>query len=118
MEGVEDQAGVAGADLVGCETADHFVDSVLQVRLAGGELEAKGLTATAAPGWVVGRLAGGVVVVARRLLAGGRAEAQRCPPSKMWVQRVRISLMTSMVLFMDTPSPGVLSCAKSSEEKA
>jgi hypothetical protein len=24
----------------------------------------------------------------------------------MWVQRVRMSLMTSMVLFMSTPSPG------------
>lgn len=31
---------------------------------------------------------------------------ERWPPSKMWVQRVRMSLMTSMVLFMGTPSPG------------
>jgi hypothetical protein len=48
VEGVEDQASVAGTDLVGGETPDHFVDGV-------------------------------------------------------WV---RMSLMTSMVLFMSTPSLG------------
>ena len=59
VEGVEDQAGVAGADLVGCETPDHFVDGVLEVRLARGELEVKRLTATATPAGVLVRLAGG-----------------------------------------------------------
>ena len=29
VEGVEDQAGVTAADLVGGETANHFVDGVL-----------------------------------------------------------------------------------------
>jgi hypothetical protein len=56
VEGVEDQAGVAGADLVGGETPDHFIDGVLEVRLAGGEREGEGLAATAAPGWVLDRL--------------------------------------------------------------
>jgi predicted nucleotide-binding protein len=50
VEGVEDQAGVAGADLVGGETADHFVDDVLEVRLGGREREGKGLTAAVAVG--------------------------------------------------------------------
>jgi hypothetical protein len=31
VKGVEDQAGVAGADLVGGETPDHFIDGVLEV---------------------------------------------------------------------------------------
>ena len=73
VQGSEDQASVAGADLVGGETADHFVDGVPEVRLAGGELEVEGLTATAAPGWVLDRLAVWVVVVAEGLaLEGGR----------------------------------------------
>lgn len=73
VEGVEDQAGLAGADLVGGETTDHFVDGVLQVRLAGGEREGERLTATAAAGWVLDRLAGGVVVVAEGFAPeGGR----------------------------------------------
>ena len=64
---------MAGADLVGRETADHFVDGVLQVRLAGGEWEGEGWAATAAPGWVLDWLAGGVVVVAEGFaLEGGR----------------------------------------------
>jgi hypothetical protein len=54
VEGVEDQAGVAGADLVGGETADHFVDDVLEVRLGGREREGKGLT---------GRLRWGAIIV-------------------------------------------------------
>jgi len=29
VEGVEDQAGVAGTDLVGGETPNHFIDGVL-----------------------------------------------------------------------------------------
>jgi hypothetical protein len=64
---------VAGTDLVGRETPDHFVDGVLQVRLAGGEWEGEGLAATAAPGWVLNRLAVRVVVVAEGFaLEGGR----------------------------------------------
>jgi hypothetical protein len=31
VEGVEDQASVAGTDLVGGETQDHFIDGVLEV---------------------------------------------------------------------------------------
>ena len=76
MEGVEDQASVAGADLVGGETPDHFVDGVLEVRLAGGEWEGEGLTATAALAGILDGLAGGVVVVAESFaLEGGRGAA-------------------------------------------
>ena len=72
MEGFEDQAGAAGADLVGGETPDHFVDGVLEARLGGGEWEGEALTATAAAGFLDG-LAGGVVVVAEGFaLEGGR----------------------------------------------
>ena len=64
---------MAGADLVGGETADHFVDGVLEVRLAGGEWEVEGLAATALRGWVWEGFAGGVVVVAEGFaLEGGR----------------------------------------------
>ena len=73
VEGVEDQAGVAAADLVGGETPDYFVDGVLEVRLAGGEREVEGLAATATPAGVLDRLAIGVVVVAEGFaLEGGR----------------------------------------------
>ena len=41
---------MAGADLVGGETPDDFVDGVLEFRLGGGEREGEGLTATAGPG--------------------------------------------------------------------
>jgi phosphoribosylaminoimidazole (AIR) synthetase len=61
VEGVEDQAGVAGADLIGGETANHFVDGVLEVRLAGGEWEVEGLATTAAPAGVWEGFAGGVI---------------------------------------------------------
>ena len=64
---------MAGADLVGGETPDHFVDGVLEIRLARGEREGEGLTATAAPGWVLDGLVGGMVVVAEGFaLEGGR----------------------------------------------
>jgi hypothetical protein len=64
---------VAAADLVGGETPDHFIDGVLEVRLAGGEREVEGLAATATPAGVLDRLAIGVVVVAEGFaLEGGR----------------------------------------------
>ncbi len=63
---------MAGADLVGGEAADHFVDGVLQVLLAGGEWEVEAVTATTAARFL-GRLAFGVVVVAEGfVLEGGR----------------------------------------------
>jgi len=64
VEGVEDQASVAGTDLVGGETPDHFIDGLLEVGLGGGEREGEGLTATAAPAGVWEGLAVGVVIVA------------------------------------------------------
>jgi hypothetical protein len=75
VEGVEDQVGLAWADLVGGETVNHFVDGALEVRLSGGEREVEGLAATAAAG-ILDRLAGGVVVVAEGFaLEGGRSTA-------------------------------------------
>jgi hypothetical protein len=62
---------VAVGDLVGGETADHFIDGVLEVRLAGGEWEVEGLAATSAGVWE--GLAVWVVVVAEGFaLEGGR----------------------------------------------
>ncbi len=76
VEGVEDQAGLTGTDLVGGETADHFVDGVLEVRLTRGELEVEGLTASAAPAGVWEGLAVWVVVIAEGFaLEGGRGAA-------------------------------------------
>ena len=113
VEGGEDQAGMAGADLVGGETADHFVDGFLEVRLAGWEREVEPVAAAAAR--FLGGFAVGVVVVAEGFaLEGGRG--------------------ASVASFEDVgaegadvlddfdghgyPLPGVLSCAKSSDEKA
>ncbi|HEX4576174.1 MAG TPA: hypothetical protein VH117_02390 [Edaphobacter sp.] len=58
VESGEDLAGVAGADLVGREKADHFVDCVLEVGLAGGEREGEPATAAAAPGGFSGQACG------------------------------------------------------------
>jgi len=67
---------VAGADLVGGEAADHFVDGVLEARLGGGEREVESATATAAVEGIPDGLAGGVVVVAEGFaLEGGRGAA-------------------------------------------
>jgi hypothetical protein len=61
-----------GTDLVSGETADHFVDGVLGVRLAGGEWEVEGSSATATAGGIPDWLAGGVVVIAEGFaLEGG-----------------------------------------------
>ena len=76
VECVEDQAGLAGTDLVGGEAANYFVDGVLEVRLTGWEREVEGLAATAAAGGVLDGLSGGVVVVAEGFtLEGGRGAA-------------------------------------------
>ena len=117
MEGVEDQAGVAGADLVGGETADHFVDGVLEVGLAGGEWEGEGLTATAAADGISYGPAGGVVVVAEGFaLEGGRGAAVTSFED-MGAEGADV-LDDFDGLVHGYPLPGVLSCAKSSDKKA
>jgi len=117
VQGVEDQAGLAGADLVGGETADHFVDSVLEVRLAGGEWEVEGLTATAARGWVLDRLAVGVVVVAEGFALEGGLGALVASFEDVGAEGADV-LNDFDGLVHGYPLPGVLSCAKSSVEKA
>ena len=63
---------MASADLIGGDAADHFVDGVLEVRLAGGEWEVEGLTSAAAAVGFFDWFAGGVVVVAEGFaLEGG-----------------------------------------------
>ncbi|HEX3374771.1 MAG TPA: hypothetical protein VHS13_11230 [Edaphobacter sp.] len=117
MEGVEDQASVASADLVGGETPDHFVDGVLEVRLARGEREGEGLAATAAPAGVLDGLAGGVVVVAEGFaLEGGRGAAVASFEDVS--AEIADVLDDFDGLVHGCPLPGVLSCTKSSEEKA
>jgi hypothetical protein len=117
VEGVEDQASVAGTDLVGGETANYFVDGVLEVRLAGGEWEVEGLAATAASAGVWEAFAGGVVVVAEGFeLEGGRGAAVA---SFEDVGAEGADVLDDFDgLVHGYPLPGVLSCAKSSEEKA
>jgi len=108
---------VAGADLVGGETPDHFVDGVLEVRLAGGELEGEGLAATAVADGILDGLAGGVVVVAEGFaLEGGRGAAVA---SFEDVGAEGADVLDDFDgLVHGYPLPGVLSCAKSSAEKA
>jgi hypothetical protein len=117
VEGVEDQANVAGADLVGGETPDHFVDCVLEVRLAGGEWEVDGLAATAAPGWVLDRLAVWVVVVAEGFALEGGRGASVASFEDVGAEGADV-LDDFDGLVHGYPLPGVLFCAKSSEEKA
>ena len=108
---------MAVADLVGCETANHFVDGVLEVRVAGGEWEVKGLAATAAPGWVLDRLAGGVVVVAEGFALEGGRGASVASFEDVGAEGADV-LDDFDGLVHEYPLPGVLSCAKSSEKKA
>ena len=113
----EDHAGAAVSDLVGGEAANYFVDGVLEVRLAGGEWEGEGLTATAAPGWVCEGLAVGVVVVAEGFaLEGGRGASVA---SFEDVSAEGADVLDDFDgLVHEYPLPGVLCCAKSSDEKA
>jgi hypothetical protein len=113
VEGVEDQASVAGADLVGGETPNNFVDDVLEVRLAGGEWEGEGL---AAPG-VWEALAVWVVVVAEGFALEGGRGASVASFEDVGAESADV-LDDFDGLVHEHPLPGVLSCAKSSEEKA
>jgi hypothetical protein len=69
LETVEEQAGAAGVDVVGCDAAEDFADRVLDGAAVFGLRDAKGRAATAALAGVLDRLAGGVVVVAKFFLA-------------------------------------------------
>ena len=108
---------MAVTDLVGGETPDHFVDGVLEVRLAGGELEVKRLTRTAAPGWVLNGLAGGVVVVAEGFALEGGRGASVASFEDVGAESADV-LDDFDGLVHEYPLPGALFCAKSSEEKA
>jgi hypothetical protein len=108
---------VAAADLVGGETPDHFIDGVLEVRLSGGEWEVEGLTAIAAPGRVLDRLAIGVVVVAEGFALEGRRGASVASFEDVGAEGADV-LDDFDGLVHGYPLPGVLSRAKSSEEKA
>jgi hypothetical protein len=117
VEGVEDQASVAGADLVGGETPNNFVDDVLEVRLAGGEWEGEGLAATAAADGILYGLAGGVVVVAEGFALEGGRGASVASFEEVGAEGADV-LDDFDGLVHGYPLPGVLSCAKSSDEKA
>jgi hypothetical protein len=117
VEGVEDQAGVAGTDLVGGETPDHFIDGVLEVRLAGGEWEVEGLAATAARAEVLDGLAGGVVVVAEGFALEGGRGASVASFEDMGAEGADV-LDDFDGLVHEYPLPGVLFYAKSSEKEA
>jgi hypothetical protein len=113
VQGCKDYGSVAVADLVGGETPNNFVDGVLEIRLAGGEREGEGLTAAA----VADGLPGGVVVVAEGFsLEGGRG-ASMASFEDVGADGADV-LDDFDGLVHEYPLPGVLSCAKSSEEKA
>ena len=113
----EDHAGAAVGDLVGGETPDHFVDGVLEVKVAGGEREGEGLAATAAPAGVLDGLAGGVVVVAEGFALEGGRGASVASFEDVGAEGADV-LDDFDGLVHEYPLPGVLSCAKSSEKKA
>jgi hypothetical protein len=114
----EDHAGAAVRDLVSCETPDDFVDCVLEVRVAGGERKGEGLAATAAPAGVLDGLAGGVVVVAEGFaLEGGGRGASVASFEDVGAEGADV-LDDFDGLVHEYPLPGVLFCAKSSDEKA
>jgi hypothetical protein len=69
LEAVEEKAGAAGVDVVGCDAAEDFADGVLDGAAVFGLRDAKGGAATAALAGVFDGLAGGVVVVAKFFLA-------------------------------------------------
>jgi hypothetical protein len=117
VEGVEDQTGVAGTDLICGETPDNFVDGVLEVRLAGGEWEVEGLPATAASGWILDRFAIGVVVVAEGFALEGGRGASVASFEDVGAESADV-LDDFDGLVHEYPLPGVLSCTKSSDEKA
>jgi hypothetical protein len=108
---------VAGADLVGGETPDHFIEGVLEVQLAGGEWEGEGLTATAATAGILDGLAGWVVVVAEGFALEGGGGASVATFEDVGAEGADV-LDDFDGLVQGYPLPGVLSCAKSSDEKA
>jgi hypothetical protein len=117
VQGVEDQAGLACTDLVGGETADYFVYDLLEVRLAGGEWEVEGFTAAAVSNGILDGFAGGVVVVAEGFALEGGRGASVAPFEDVGAEGADV-LDDFDGLVHGYPLPGVLSCAKSSEEKA
>lgn len=108
---------MAGADLVGGEASDHFVDGVLEVRLGGGEREVKGLTAAAVSDGILDGPAGGVVVVAEGFVLEGGRGASVASFEDVGAEGADV-LDDFDGLVHGYPLPGVLCCAKSSEEKA
>lgn len=108
---------MAVADLVGGETPNHFIDGVLEVRLARGEWEVEGLTATAAPGWVLDRFAVWVVVVAEGFALERGRGASVASFEDVGAECADV-LDDFDGLVHGYPLPGGLFCAKSSDEKA
>jgi hypothetical protein len=106
---------VAVADLVGGETPDNFVDGMLEIRLARGEREVEPVTAAAAP--VLDGFAGGVVVVAEGFALEGGRGASVASFEDVGAEGADV-LDDFDGLVHEYPLPGVLCCAKSSEEKA
>jgi hypothetical protein len=74
LEAVEDEAGAAGVEFVGCEADDNFGDGVLQGGLVGGWGEAEAAAGSADVGVGCG-LTVGVVVVAEGFAAEGGGAA-------------------------------------------
>ena len=75
LEGVEEQAGAAGVDVVGGEALDDLADGVLDGGAVFGQGQVEGGAAAAALFWISYRFSGGVVVVAEVLAAEAGAGA-------------------------------------------
>ncbi len=75
LEAVEEEAGAAGVDVVGCDALKDFADGGLDCGTVFGQREVEGGAAAAALARVGDGPAGGVVVVAELLLAEAGAGA-------------------------------------------
>jgi hypothetical protein len=89
----------------------------LEVRLARGDWEVEGLTATAAPAGVWEAFAGGVVVVAEGFALEGGRGASVASFEDVGAEGADV-LDDFDGLVHEYPLPGVLFCAKYSDEKA
>ena len=75
LEAIEEQARAAWIDVVGGDAAEDFADGVLDGAAVFGQRDLEGGTTAAAQARVFDRLAGGVVVVTKFLLAEAGAAA-------------------------------------------
>jgi hypothetical protein len=115
LEAVEEEAGAAGVDVVGCDTLEDFADGSLDCGTVFWQREVEGGAAAAALARVGDGPTGGVVVVAELLLAEAWAGAAASVGEDV-AALVLFSLFGCVLHVF--PSPRGVFGAKSSKEKS